>query len=298
MKRFYCLFSLAIASLLLVTNHAYAQTARPLPASALLYKIEGKGLKKPSYIFGTVHLICGKDLFNAETMKAYFDQTEQVMLELDMDDPAVIKKVAEASMMKDGKTVKELLKPEEYAKLDDVYRAYLGISFDSLAAFKPLISTTALLMSPKILGCTPPQMYDNVLAQSASARKIPVIGLESAEQQMAVIDSQPMEEQLKGLKDVANNPQKSIASFQKLYKLYLAQDSDELYTLVVNEMKEPALSQTKFLDDRNANWIPIIEKNISVTPTFIGVGAAHLGGKNGVVSLLRAKGYTLTPIRF
>lgn len=143
----------------------------------------------------------------------------------------------------------------------------------------------------------PPQAYDKILAQSANAVKIPVIALESAEQQIAVIDSQPMEEQLKGLTEIANNPQKSIDSFQKLYKIYLTQDSDALYTLAVSEMKEPAFSQAKFLDDRNAKWIPTIEKTISVTPTFIGVGAAHLGGKNGVVSLLRAKGYKLTPIR-
>ncbi len=274
------------------------QPAKTAEQSALLYKISGKDLKKPSYLFGTIHLICEKDMFPADKLKSYLDQTDQTMLEMDMDDPAVIKKVAEVSVMKDGKTVKELLKPEEYAKLDEIYKSYLGISFDALASFKPLIATTALLMSPKVLGCQPPKMYDNMLAQTAIARKVPVIGLESAEEQISVIDSQSMEEQLKGLKEVASNPQKSIDSFQKLYKLYLTQDSDALYTLAVSEMKEPAFSQAKFLDNRNANWIPAIEKSISVTPTFIGVGAAHLGGKKGVVSLLRAKGYILTPIKF
>jgi uncharacterized protein YbaP (TraB family) len=160
-----------------------------------------------------------------------------------------------------------------------------------------LISSTVLLTSPKVLGCQPPQVYDNFLAQEAASRKVPVITLESADEQIAVIDSQSIDEQIKTLKELGSNPLKSIGLFQKLYKVYLSQDSDALYTLAVSEMKEPAFSQAKFLDDRNAKWIPTIEKSISVTPTFIGVGAAHLGGKNGVVSLLRAKGYTLTPIR-
>ena len=66
---------------------------------------------------------------------------------------------------------------------------------------------------------------------------------------------------------------------------------------MVSQMKLGSYSQTKMVDERNANWIPVIEKNIAVTPSFIGVGAGHLGGKNGVISLLRARGYKLTPIK-
>ena len=290
-----------LASLVVGSEICHAQaspSAKVAPASALLYKIEGKGLKKPSYLFGTIHLICAKDMFEAATMKTYLDQTGQIMLEMDLDDPAVIKKVGEASVLKDGKTVKEFFKPEEYAKLDAVFKSYLGMSFDALASYKPMISSSTLLMSPKVLGCQPPQMYDNAFAQGAAARKVPVIGLETADEQIAVIDSQPMVEQIKGLNDLANNPQKTVDGFQKLYKLYLTQDSDALYVLAASETKKSGLSLAKFLDNRNINWIPSIEKTIALTPTFIAVGAAHLGGKKGVVSLLRAKGYTLTPIRF
>ena len=56
-------------------------------------------------------------------------------------------------------------------------------------------------------------------------------------------------------------------------------------------------SMEKLLDERNAKWIPVIEKNIALTPSFIAVGAGHLGGKKGVLNLLRKKGYKLTPIK-
>lgn len=157
MKTISCVICLVIASLLLISHDTHAQTTKAIHTPALLYKIEGKGLKRPSYLFGTVHLICGKDLFNPEAMKSYLDQTGQLMLELNMDDPAVMKKVAEGSVIKDGKTVKDLWKPEEYAKLDEVYRSYLGISFDALASFKPLLASAALLMSPKVIGCRHPK---------------------------------------------------------------------------------------------------------------------------------------------
>jgi uncharacterized protein YbaP (TraB family) len=62
-------------------------------------------------------------------------------------------------------------------------------------------------------------------------------------------------------------------------------------------MKAEGYPLEKFIDQRNKNWIPVIEKTIAVTPSFIAVGGGHLGGANGVVNLLRAKGYKLTPIK-
>jgi uncharacterized protein len=298
MKKYYRLFFLLLATLLLAEQATNAQTAKAVSTSALLYRIEGKGLKKPSYLFGTIHLICEKDMFSPATMKTYLDQTGQLMLEMDMDDPAAVKKVMDGSLLKNGQTVKDLIKPEDYAKLDAVYKSYLGISFDLLGSYKPIVSSTMLYISPKIMGCQAPKGYETELAAAVAPRKLPVLGLETAEEQIAVLDSQPLNDQLKWLTDIANNPQKPIDEFQQLSRVYLAQDSDALYDLAASGMKESGLSQAKMLDERNIRWIPAIEKTIGVTPTFIAVGAAHLGGTNGVVSLLRAKGYTLTPIRF
>jgi len=298
MKQSYCLILLSITALLFFVQPTKAQTAKPAATSALLYRIEGKGLKRPSYLFGTIHLICEKDMFKAETMKTYLDQTGQLMLEMELDDPAAMKKVTDGTVLKDGKTVKDLLKPEEYSKLDSVFKSYLGISFDMLATYNPIVSSSIFLMSPKIIGCQAAKGYETELMKAVASRKVPVVGLETAEEQIAALDSQTLNDQLKWLTDIANNPQKPIDEFQKLNKLYFAQDSDSLYDLASNGMKESGMSQIKMLDDRNIKWIPTIEKTIAGTPTFIAVGAGHLGGKNGVVSLLRAKGYTLTPIRF
>ena len=297
MKKSYCVIILAITALIFGVQAIHAQTAKAAPASALLYKIEGKGLKKPSYVFGTVHLICEKDMFKAETMKTYLDQTNQLLLEMDLGDPAVLKKVTEGSFLREGQTVKQLLKPADYAKLDAVFKSYLGMSFDSLGSYKPIISSSLFLVSPKILGCQTPKGYDTELSAAAASRKLPVGGLETAEEQIAMLDSQPLSDQLKWLTDIANNPQKPIDEFHKINELYFAQDSDGLYDLVAGGMKESGMSQAKMLGERNIRWIPAIEKAITETPSFIAIGAGHLGGKNGVVSLLRARGYKLTAIR-
>ena len=297
MKKTLSLLSALLVALLLTVSSIHAQTKTTASDSALLYEITGKNLKKPSYLFGTIHLICEKDMFPAEKLKSYINQTEQMMLEIDMDDQTVIQRAVKLSVLADGKTIKDYVKPEEYARIDELFKKYLGVSFDNLQSFKPLISQTYLLTSPKVLGCQPPVVYDNFLAQTAAAAKMPVIGLETIEQQFAVIDSQPLEKQIKALNEAAANPEKGFGEFKTLYQNYLTQNSDDIYNLLVSQMTAEGYNLTKFVDERNVNWIPIIEKNIRLTPSFIAVGSGHLGGKKGVVNLLRAKGYKLKPIR-
>ncbi len=291
------LLTLLFVSSFLAAASIQAQSPKPAPASGVLYKITGKNLKKPSYLFGTIHLICEKDMFSKEKLNALIDETGQIMLETDFLDSAAMAKAAAASKMPDGKTVKELMSPEEYARIDDYFKTYLGISYDNLNSIKPMFATIAVLSSPKILGCQPPVVYDYLLATTAVAKKKPLIGLESMDAQMSVVDSVPLEQQIRELKEAAANPEKNIAEFKTLTQTYLSQNSDQLYDLLVREMKKTGYSEAKMLDNRNINWIPVIEKNIAVTSSFIAVGGGHLGGKNGVVSLLRAKGYTLTPIK-
>jgi uncharacterized protein YbaP (TraB family) len=241
--------------------------------------------------------MCEKDLPVSPKLTKYISQTQHMMLEIDMDDAEMLKKLAADAMFKDGKSLKDFLTTEEFAQLDSLYKMYLGVSLETFQKMKPATVSTLLFTSPKILGCTPPMMLDLVLANVAVTSKMPVTGLELGGEQMAILDSQPMTEQIKALKEIGSNPDKGISRFKELYKIYIDQDSDTLYTYISADMKAGAMSETVFLDQRNIKWIPLIEKQISMTPTFIGVGAGHLGGQNGVVKLLRAKGYTLTPIR-
>ena len=247
-------------------SNIQAQTPKPVGTSALLYKITSKNLKKPSYLFGTIHLICEKDMFSSEKLKSLIDQTGQVMFETDFLDPAALQRAAVASKLSAGKTMKDYLTAEEYAKIDEYFKSYMGISFDLLNTYKPIFATTAAVSSPKILGCQPPVIYDKFLADTAVAKKLPIIGLESMEAQMAAVDSVPMVQQIQEMKEAAADPAKTIAQFKKLSAAYLSQNSDQLYNVVESEFKKTGYSQAIMLDNRNINWIPVIEKNIALKP--------------------------------
>ena len=63
------------------------------PKSSLLWEITGKDLKQPSYLFGTIHIICKEDFFLPATVTEKFTKADKVFLEMDMDDPMMILKM-------------------------------------------------------------------------------------------------------------------------------------------------------------------------------------------------------------
>ena len=275
---------------------AYGQAKSGSETPSLLYQVTGNGISKPSYIFGTFHAVCPTEMVPFESLDAYLDQTDQLMMEIDMDDPAEILAMTKGVIMADGKTLKDYLKPEQFAKVDEMTKNLLGYSAENVKMVKPSILAVLLVTSPKAIGCTP-TVYDMSLMKSAVAKKRPVVGLETVESQVKVIDSKPFDQQAKDLYEMASDPQKSIAELKKLMAAYKLRDPDKLIEITHNQLKSDKEFQTRLLDERNTAWIPRLESAFKEKPTFVAVGAGHLGGKNGVIKLLRARGYQVTPVK-
>jgi uncharacterized protein YbaP (TraB family) len=120
-------------------------------------------------------------------------------------------------------------------------------------------------------------------------------GLETAAEQMAIMEGVFSDEyiinQLRSTKDMK-------ASTQDMVRLYRSENLEQLYKGIMNEMRgdmnEAALNAILF--KRNAAWASGIPEMIKKQSIFFAVGAAHLAGPEGVINLLREKGYTLTPL--
>lgn len=289
------IFSL-VAGLSIGAVSLYGQTKLAAETPSLLYQVAGKGMAKPSYIFGTIHAICPTEMVPFESLNSYLDQTDQLLMEVDMDDPVEMSSMARGVMMADGKTLKDYLKPAEFAKVDEMTKNLLGYSAENVKMVKPTILTVLLVTSPKAIGCTP-TVYDMSILNSAVAKKKPVFGLETVASQIKVIDSKPVEQQAKDLYEMATDPQKSIDELKKLMAAYKQRDPEKLVEIANDQLKSDKEFQTRLLDDRNIAWIPRLEVAFKEKPTFVAVGAGHLGGKNGVIKLLRAKGYQVTPVK-
>jgi len=290
-------FSFFVFSTFLISPLFAQKPAPKADDSGLLFEISGNGLKKPSYIFGTFHILCPTDVMPMDKFAPYIEKSDQLIMELDMDDPGVTGSMMKGSMISDGRTLKDLLTAEQYAKVDAMLMNDLGLSAEAVKMLKPAILSILVVTSPKMLGCSPPSSYDMSLVKVAGEKKKPIIGLETVEFQSKTLDSQPLEKQAESLAKMADDPQKSVDELKKLIATYKEQDIERLHTLAVEQDKEDTNFEKNLLDDRNAAWISKIESNIKITPSFIAVGAGHLGGPKGVISLLRTKGYKVTPIR-
>ena len=260
----------------------------------LLWKISGNGLAKPSYLYGTMHITCDATL--NEYILAALDVTDQLYLELDMDDPNMQSEMMGTMGMKDGVTMKSLTTPENYKIVDEFLKANTGASADMLGTFKPFMVTAILY--PKMIDC-PAQSYEMSLANIAKEQKEEVLGLETVAEQMAIFDAIPYQEQMDELvKTAKDNMVKDKKELAEMMALYNKKDLNELLAFMdKSENKLMASHNDVLLINRNKNWIPKIETIAKAKPTFFGVGAAHLAGDNGVIKLLRKKGYKVEAVK-
>lgn len=276
----------------LVTTSVNAQKAQD---NALLYEVTGPGLTKPSYLYGTFHLVCPADLTITDAMKKAIGEASQVYLELDLDDPSMMASMQKAMIMTGGKTIKDLLSPDDYTLLDTYLKQKMNMGLAQVGMLKPIGLLSLMYMT--LLPCQPAS-YDMTFAQMASKDNKEVLGLESVDAQLAALDKIPMQEQLKGLVDMAKMPDEAKKEFADLLAAYKANDMAKLTSLMKNsKFGDMAEFEDSLLGERNANWIPVIEKAAKEKPTFFAFGAGHLSNEKGVVNLLRKKGYSVKPVQ-
>jgi uncharacterized protein YbaP (TraB family) len=280
-----------------VAKSAAKPAAMVSTAGGLLYQISGRGLKQPSYIFGTIHILCQKDMFSMDKLTGYIDHSQQVVMEIDMDDQAEMASITGGILIPGGKTFTEYLKPEEVAKVDELIKGALGVGIDQVKTIKPVMLESMIIANPKVLGCPTPSSYELSFIQIAKEKNKPIVGLETVKFQSELLDKTPLEKQAKGLAKIAQDPQKAYDNFHHLMDVYKLQDSAALHDELERQTAESKDFAADLIDNRNKSWISKLEKEMQAHSSFIAVGGGHLGGDAGVLKLLKAQGYTIKPIK-
>ena len=285
MKLKLSLFAVACLSLLTIQ-------AQKLENSTL-WEISGNGLEKPSYLFGTIHITCDATL--SDDVKKALDETSQVVLEIDMDDPTMQTKMMSGMYMKDGKTLKDYVSEEDFRIIDSLFIKNIGMSVKMIQNIKPFFLSSMLY--PKMMDC-PMQSFEAELLKVAQTQKEEVNALETIEDQMLVFDEIPYEEQIADLLKMAkDNLEESKANFAKMLTVYKEENITEMLNMMDDDIESTfAKYQDKLLVNRNKNWISKITEYSKKQPTFFGVGAGHLAGETGVIMLLKKAGYTVKAI--
>ncbi len=278
------------------------------PVKACLYKIEGKTLQTPSYLFGTIHLADPRVVNLHPKAESAFLDSDIFYSEIDLDLAAQLK-IAPLIMRKDGKKLTEAIGPELADKLNvtlkNINPALSLTPFESLKTW--VIAVTLPLLENQLMAKKP---LDTILYQRAIDQKKKTAALETADSQVQVFDQFNEQEQQMLLLDAINlmaaEQNLEITSVERLLNVYLTGSTNEIANLMTTEMKkmntDPALTKRlmkALLDDRNVEMANKADQFMHADPGkchFFAVGAAHYTGKLAVQDLLKKKGYTITPL--
>lgn len=268
------------------------------PTKGLLYEISGNGLKKPSYLFGTFHILRSGYFDDHQAIITCFEKVENLVVEVELK-PGSMLALQDAMMMPDI-AVSDYLSMDEIDKLDSKLIKSTGSGIDFYDHIKPaaiMLSLTSAMptKSKEKFSMYDGEVMDTHLMDKAHDNDKPVISLETVDEQVDVLMGDPIELQIAQLKDYLNLDKKEDTGSGKVVDLYFAEDLAGLYQMALDNPDQIG-SIDRLLTQRNNNWMKKLPGIISEGSCFIAVGALHLAGPIGLVYQLRKAGYTVKPI--
>ncbi|WP_322971757.1 TraB/GumN family protein [Faecalibacter sp. LW9] len=258
--------------------------------NSLLWKIEGNGLQKPSYLFGTVHMICKNDFQMQEKLKNVIATAEQAYFEIDMGNQDFISEM-QANMMGD-KTISSQLSKEDADYISTELKAKYGVGLEAFDQMKPMIVMSMLMQSS--FPCELTSLEGEIINQ-LNEKKSPMGGLSSVKEQYGYLDRfVDVNEMVKTIKSLNSEEFKSV--FGTIKELYKKEDITGLDNLMVKYTGANLEMYDVLMVERNQIWTARIPALISNQSTLIAVGSGHLAGEKGLISLLKAEGYQVSPV--
>lgn len=263
--------------------------------NTMLWEISGNGLKKPSYLYGTFHLMCKDDILISEQLKKAMQASDEVYFEMDLDDPTSLLGGVFFMNMKDGITLKDLYSEEDYQRLETYFNDSLGMPMIAFQKMKPMMLQAMLY--PKMLSCSGSSSgVEMELLKIAAEYKKEVKGFETIQQQSSFFDSIPYDVQAKELLKSIDSVYAWGDEFEKMLSVYKEQKLMEIENLFTDSEITVGENKSILLDNRNIDWVKQMKVIMKKNGIFAAVGAGHLPGDMGVIQLLKNEGYTLRPI--
>lgn len=267
---------------------------------SLLWEITSpKASENTSYLFGTIHVQDRRVFEYGDSLMLCFKRCTHYAGEVVIDAKSA-NAIARQALLPKSQSLKKLIGTKDYNKLKSYLRANkMGMYGIFINRVKPMFAMG--IMEQASLPKDYPQILDDYLQREARENKMEVVGLETMQEQMDAIDKIPIDLQTTMLKNALDSIDLGKATtqsdFDELLQQYLKQNINALSALAEDTS---LLGQSEFkehlISNRNAVMADRLAVLIKEHKTFAGVGAAHLGGSDGIINLLIAKGFRLRPI--
>ena len=270
----------------------------PAPGNSLLWKVEGNGLEKPSWIFGTIHMLCKDDAVLSDNMRQVIRDCDVVYMEMDLDNIFEMMGAFSKLKMTGDTTLRDLLSEKDYSKVKAYFEEKSTLlPFSVLETYKPMMASS--LLSEGDLPCEGATSMEQIIMGAAKQQGKKIKGLETMAQQAGFLDSIPYKYQAAELVkyiDSAGTDNGQNTMMNQLFDAYRNQDLKKLEDLMLDSDAGMSSFSDILLYRRNANWVIKLKTLMTDKSLLVAVGAGHLPGEKGVISLLRKAGYTVTPV--
>lgn len=285
--------------LLLLLLYCFRDGFTQSNTNTLLWRITGKNITKPSYLFGTIHMMCADDIELSDSLKSAIAKADKVYLELDMDNIMEMLGVMNKMKMRNDTTLADLLSPAEYDSVKTFFQKQGGLlPFSLIETYKPMLAASTLMESS--LDCDNAVAMEQLIMRQAKRDGIGIKGLETMAFQISIFDSIPYKVQAKQLLSYVENygKQDDNKELEELTQAYRNQDLQKLEELTKQETSGSGMEHFNdlLLYNRNANWAKKLDGLLPKSALVIAVGAGHLPGEKGVINLLRKAGYKVEPV--
>ena len=245
------------------------------------------------YLFGTIHLL-PKDVqwFNGP-VKAAFASSEVLVLEM-FEPPMgeMMKLMNKYGTATDGVNLSDRLDEPTRANYETAMKG-IGLPVAVFETRQPwMVYLTIYGMQLVNSGWDINSGAEKILTDAANETGKPILELESADEQFAILSGFTMEEQTAMLSQVVNDPDGAARELNRLLDYWIAGDLDGLAAVMAETMGEAEAVETALLTKRNANWTVWLDAKMDEPGTyFVAVGAAHLAGDKSVQSMLAKEGH-------
>jgi uncharacterized protein YbaP (TraB family) len=194
-------------------------------------------------------------------------------------------------LIPDGLHIKDLVTKAKYKRLVKQLAKSFNIDIEQLGRFLPLILVNVI--SEATLAKDYKLPLDMHLWRYAKSLELRTEGIESYESQLEIIRKIRLKDQIKMIFEIVRNPSKFRRSIVRMAQWYTEEEIGKLYK---NGKKSLGKYKGILLTKRNFIMANRLEEMATENKTFFAVGAGHLAGKNGVLKILKDKGWKLKAI--
>ncbi len=281
---------LAAIGLLLCTFQARADSGRHV-----LWSVQGHS--NVVYLMGSIHVLRQSDYPLEPALLAAYASSQTLVMEIDLselDSGDLQQQMLQAAMLTDGRTLQDVLGNGQYQQAATLAQQ-VGVPLETLQQFKPwFVAESITQLQLMQLGFDPSAGIEMYFLQRARTDRKTIRGLETAQDQIELFDSMPLDRQSRYLMASLGEAKTLPTQVDQMVKAWRRGDTAWFAAQMQKEFGDDPELYRSVLVARNRKWLPKIESFLKDSRNYLViVGTGHLAGTDSVIEMLRRDGYAV-----